>query len=77
MLFKEKRHSGPVLHRDKLQPESRVPGENRDPVFEMVPRLSSGQVLKNMLLNHNKIFFGNKALDKKGIKGFILKYCPI
>jgi hypothetical protein len=21
----------------KLQPESRVPGENRDPVFEMVP----------------------------------------
>jgi len=30
-------HSGPDFHRDKLQPESRVPGENRDPVFEMVP----------------------------------------
>ncbi len=31
------RHSGPDLHRDKLQPESGVPGGNRDPVFEMVP----------------------------------------
>ncbi len=30
-------HSGHEFHRDKLQPESRVPGENRDPVFEMVP----------------------------------------
>ena len=31
------RHSGPDFHRDKLQPESRVPGENRDPVLEIVP----------------------------------------
>ena len=29
-------HSGPDFHWDKLQPESRVPGENRAPVFEMV-----------------------------------------
>ena len=35
--FNQNCHSGPDLHRDKLQPESRVPGENRDPVFEMVP----------------------------------------
>jgi len=27
----------PYQERGKLQPESRVPGENRDPVFEMVP----------------------------------------
>ncbi len=27
----------PYQVRDKLQPESRVPGGNRDPVFEMVP----------------------------------------
>ncbi len=27
----------PYQVRGKLQPESRVPGENRDPVFEMVP----------------------------------------
>ena len=27
----------PYHVRGKLQPESRVPGENRDPVFEMVP----------------------------------------
>jgi hypothetical protein len=27
----------PCRVRDKLQPESRVPGENRDPGFEMVP----------------------------------------
>ena len=27
----QNRHSGPDFHRDKLQPESRVPGENRDP----------------------------------------------
>ena len=33
----QNRHSGPDFHRGKLQPESRVPGENRDPVFEMVP----------------------------------------
>jgi hypothetical protein len=31
------RHSGPDFHRDKLQPESRVSGENRDPVSKMVP----------------------------------------
>ena len=30
-------HSGPDFHRGKLQPESRVPGENRDPALEMVP----------------------------------------
>jgi hypothetical protein len=35
--FAQRRHSGPVLQRGKLQPESRVPGENRDPFFEMVP----------------------------------------
>jgi hypothetical protein len=27
----------PYQVRGKLQPESRVPGENRDPVFKMVP----------------------------------------
>ena len=34
-----KRSVIPAPHhvRDKLQPESRVPGENRDLVFEMVP----------------------------------------
>jgi hypothetical protein len=35
--FNQNRHSGPDFHRDKLQPESRVPAENRDPVFEKVP----------------------------------------
>jgi hypothetical protein len=27
----------PYQVRDKLQPESRVPGENREPVFKIVP----------------------------------------
>ena len=31
--------------RGKLQPESRVPGENRDPVFEMVPDFHRGRRL--------------------------------
>ncbi len=37
MVFVRSRHSGPDFHRDKLQPESRIPGENRDPVLDMVP----------------------------------------
>jgi hypothetical protein len=37
----QNRHSGPDFHRDKLQPESRATGENRDPVFEGVPDWSS------------------------------------
>src|SRR4030042_1682742 len=37
MVFIRSRQSGPDFHRDNLQPESRVPGEDRDPVFDMVP----------------------------------------
>jgi hypothetical protein len=31
------RHSNPGFLRDKLQPKSRAPSENRDSIFEMVP----------------------------------------
>jgi len=31
------RHSGPDFYRDKLQPESRVSGGNRNPVYKLVP----------------------------------------
>ncbi len=36
-VFKKVVIPAPYQVRGKLQPESRVPGENRDPVFEMVP----------------------------------------
>jgi hypothetical protein len=37
MVFVRSHHSGSDCHRDKLQPESRIPGENQDPVTDMVP----------------------------------------
>jgi hypothetical protein len=41
----KRRHSGPVLQRSKLQLESRVSDENRDPIFEMVPDFGRDDVL--------------------------------
>ncbi len=45
MVFVRSRHSGPDFHRDKLQPESRIPGKNRDPVIDMVPDFRRDDVL--------------------------------